>query len=258
MSPARRVGSAPDGLSRPHRPHDRGVPRRDRRDRPLLRLGRPPSRGRRAVRRGCCRTSGMHAAFDGERIVGGAGVFPFELTVPGGAVLPCAGVTVVGVLPTDRRRGVLRRMMEPQLRARPRGSASRSPSLWASEETIYGRFGYGMASTTLFVEADRHRVRVAPGRARRGAGAADRRRRGARTLPRVYETGRADARPGFLRRTPRLVGDPQARRPARAAARGGPLVRALLERDGRAVGYAALPHRAVRLQGRPTGRRRSA
>ena len=45
----------------------------------------------------------MHAAIDGKEIVGGAGVFPFELTVPGGPV-SCAGVTVVGVLPTHRRR----------------------------------------------------------------------------------------------------------------------------------------------------------
>ena len=28
----------------------------------------------------------MHAAFDGDRIVGGAGAFPFELTVPGGTI----------------------------------------------------------------------------------------------------------------------------------------------------------------------------
>ena len=40
----------------------------------------------------------MHAAFDGDRIVGGAGAFPFELTVPGGTAR-CGGVTVVGVLP---------------------------------------------------------------------------------------------------------------------------------------------------------------
>src|SRR3990172_11057040 len=56
----------------------------------------------------------MHAALDGEEIVGGAGVFPFELTVPGGT-LACAGVTVVGVLPTHRRRGALAAMMRAQL-----------------------------------------------------------------------------------------------------------------------------------------------
>ena len=49
----------------------------------------------------------MHAVFDDGRIVAGAGVFPFRMTVPGGD-LACAGVTVVGVLPSHRRRGLLR------------------------------------------------------------------------------------------------------------------------------------------------------
>ncbi len=86
----------------------------------------------------------MHAAFDGERIVGGAGVFPFQMTIPGGAV-PCAGVTVVGVLPTNRRRGILTAMMRAQLEdVRDRGEPI--AALWASEEVIYRRFGYGLAS----------------------------------------------------------------------------------------------------------------
>src|SRR3954469_3171792 len=38
----------------------------------------------------------MHAAFDGDQIVGGAGAYTFDFSVPGGS-LPCAGVTVVGV-----------------------------------------------------------------------------------------------------------------------------------------------------------------
>ena len=50
----------------------------------------------------------MHAAWEDGTAVGGAGAFSFELTVPGGRV-PAAGVTVVGVLPTHRRRGVLTR-----------------------------------------------------------------------------------------------------------------------------------------------------
>jgi predicted acetyltransferase len=87
----------------------------------------------------------MHAAFEDGRIVGGAGAFPFELSVPGGGSLPCAGVTAVGVQPTHRRRGVLRSMMDTQLRdVHDRGEPL--AALWASEETIYGRFGYGVAS----------------------------------------------------------------------------------------------------------------
>ena len=78
------------------------------------------------------------------QIVGGAGAFPFELSVPGGT-LPCGGVTVVGVSPTHRRRGVLRTMMDAQLRdIHERGEPI--AALWASEETIYGRFGYGIAA----------------------------------------------------------------------------------------------------------------
>src|SRR5215831_6968250 len=49
----------------------------------------------------------MYAAWEGSRAVGGLGAFPFQLTVPGGRV-PAAGVTVAAVLPTHRRRGVLR------------------------------------------------------------------------------------------------------------------------------------------------------
>ena len=86
----------------------------------------------------------MHAAFEDGAIVGGTGAFPFELSVPGGSV-PCAGVTAVGVQPTHRRRGVLRSMMDAQLRdVHERGEPL--AALWASEETIYGRFGYGIAS----------------------------------------------------------------------------------------------------------------
>jgi predicted acetyltransferase len=86
----------------------------------------------------------MHAAFEDGEIVGGAGAFPFELSVPGG-VLPCGGVSVVGVYPTHRRRGVLRAMMDAQLRDIHERDEPMA-ALWASEETIYGRFGYGLAA----------------------------------------------------------------------------------------------------------------
>ena len=58
---------------------------------------------------------------------------------------PCGGVTVVGVSPTHRRRGVLRTMMDAQLRdIHERGEPI--AALWASEETIYWGFGYGIAA----------------------------------------------------------------------------------------------------------------
>src|SRR5215213_1777138 len=57
----------------------------------------------------------MHAAWEDGRIVGGAGAFTYDLSVPGGETVPSAGVTVVGVQPTHRRRGVLRALMRGQL-----------------------------------------------------------------------------------------------------------------------------------------------
>jgi predicted acetyltransferase len=96
-----------------------------------------------------------HGAWDKGRAVGGAGAFPFELTVPGGRVA-AAGVTVVGVLPTHRRRGVLRAMMRAQLDAcHERGESV--AYLWATEDVIYGRFGYGIASFTGEIELARDR-----------------------------------------------------------------------------------------------------
>jgi predicted acetyltransferase len=96
----------------------------------------------------------MHAAFDGSEIVGGAGAFTFRMTVPGGAALETAGVTIVGVLPTHRRRGILRSMMRAQLDdVHERGEPL--AALWASEETIYGRYGYSLASLVLGLEISR-------------------------------------------------------------------------------------------------------
>ena len=84
------------------------------------------------------------AAWEDGRTVGGSGAFPFGLSVPGGE-LPCAGITVVGVTPTHRRRGILRRMMRMHLDlAHERGEPI--AALWASEGAIYGRFGFGVAS----------------------------------------------------------------------------------------------------------------
>ncbi|MCU1375213.1 MAG: hypothetical protein JWO68_2499 [Actinomycetia bacterium] len=83
--------------------------------------------------------------FDEGEIVGTASAWSFDLTVPGGAALPVAGVTFVGVRATHRRQGLLRRMMDRQLDdVAARGECL--AALTASESVIYGRFGYGLAS----------------------------------------------------------------------------------------------------------------
>jgi predicted acetyltransferase len=100
----------------------------------------------------------VHAGFDGDNIVSGSGAFAFDLTVPGGQV-KAAGVTIVGVLPTHRRRGFLRAMMRSQLDA-ARECGEAVAALWATEDTIYGNFGFGMAS--MAAEIDVPREHTAP------------------------------------------------------------------------------------------------
>ena len=177
----------------------------------------------------------MHAAFDGDAIVGGAGVFPFELTVPG-AQLPCAGVTVVGVLPTHRRQGILGRMMRAQLDdIRRRGEPL--AALWASEETIYTRYGYGLASQDVMVKASRVHAELQPDLPRVGTTRLVGHDEALVTFPRIYDRIRRRT-PGFCSRSKdwweirRLDDGPDRRRG------GGELNRILLEIDGRPVGYA--------------------
>ena len=85
------------------------------------------------------------AAVDGDRICGTYRSWATELTVPGGAQLPAAAVAAVTVLPTHRRRGILRAMSAVEHGAiRERGEVF--AVLHAAEWPIYGRFGYGPAT----------------------------------------------------------------------------------------------------------------
>lgn len=100
-----------------------------------------------------------YGAFDGDRQVGTAMSFPASLTVPGGASLPMAGVTYVGVRSDYRRRGALTGMMRAQLE----DSAARSEAfaaLHASEPVIYGRFGYGVGTIARDIRVRSKRARL--------------------------------------------------------------------------------------------------
>src|SRR3954447_26752042 len=89
-------------------------------------------------------------ALDGDVPVGSAGTYDLDMRVPGGE-LPIAGVTLVGVHASHRRRGILTQMMRRQLDdAHERGEPI--AVLWASEASIYGRFGYGVASASAGIE----------------------------------------------------------------------------------------------------------
>ena len=100
------------------------------------------------------------AAFDGAAMVATAGIFTRELTVPG-AVMRVAGVTLVGVLPTHRRRGLLSRLMRRQLED-VRAAGESVAALWASEAAIYGRFGYGSAARHATVTLRTTGAQLAP------------------------------------------------------------------------------------------------
>ena len=182
----------------------------------------------------------MHAAFEDGLIVGGAGGFPFELSVPGGARLPCAGTTVVGVAPTHRRRGVLRSMMRAHLdAAHERGELL--AALWASEDPIYGRFGYGAAAYAGEVKVKRERVEFARPLERRGTMRLVDVDEARQAFPPLWDA-LARERPGVFSRSPewwssRVFDDPADRRGG-----AGPKRLALLELDGEPAGYAIYRH----------------
>ncbi|WP_369195629.1 GNAT family N-acetyltransferase [Streptomyces djakartensis] len=174
--------------------------------------------------------------WDGDECVGTAGAFGFRLTVPGGAPVRAAGVTMVSVAATHRRRGVLTSMMRRQLDD-VRAWGEPLAVLTASEPAIYGRFGYGAATFHLSAEIDTIRVRLS---VPDGTDALRVRFAAPADVLDVCEALYArlvPTRPGLLARQPgweRLgVLDPESER-------GGasPLQCVLAERDGETVGYA--------------------
>ncbi|MDQ3065867.1 MAG: GNAT family N-acetyltransferase [Actinomycetota bacterium] len=175
------------------------------------------------------------AAYDNGTPVGLAAAYSFDLTIPGGQ-LPCAGVTWVGVLPSHRRRGILRDFMRKQLED-VHGWGEPIAALWASESAIYGRFGYGLAAPGLYAKSDRSRFQL---KDERGPEASIRlidAEEGYRLFPPVYERVRA-GRAGMLTRSEtwwkelRLADSKEWRRGASQK------FYAVVEVDGEAEGFA--------------------
>lgn len=118
--------------------------------------------------------AGFVATRDGES-AGVTASLDVELAVPatGGAAAlrPAEGLTWVGVHPDHRRRGVLSQLIRHHLRW-ARDEQRRTISvLKASEPGIYGRFGYGVATSTLRATFSRGATFDAPPAVRRLAGA---------------------------------------------------------------------------------------
>ena len=97
--------------------------------------------------------------WDGGDVVATSGAFSFQVSVPGGALVPAAGVTMVSVAATHRRRGLLTAMMRRQLDD-VRALGEPIAVLTASEPAIYGRFGYGAATRQMSLSIDTDRVRL--------------------------------------------------------------------------------------------------
>jgi predicted acetyltransferase len=99
--------------------------------------------------------------WDRDQVVATAGIYSRQLTVPGG-VVPCAGITWVTVAPTHRRRGVLTSMMRRQLTETHEQGREPVAALWASESSIYGRFGYAPATVKGGLSGRSERLRLRP------------------------------------------------------------------------------------------------
>src|SRR5262245_39822556 len=191
------------------------------------------------------------AAFDGATIVGAAATFDFDLVVPGGTVA-MAGLTSVMVRPTHRRRGLLRELMRLHLDDADHRGVPVS-GLWASEASIYGRFGYGLAaeSDALHID-DAASLGVGQGRELDAIEWLDD-ARAREVLPAIYERAIA-VRPGALTRsaawwrerrfleTPLMRGAASRRRHVAA------------QRDGELVGYLQFRQRSEFTDRLPTGK----
>jgi predicted acetyltransferase len=115
---------------------------------------------------------------DGVEVALGS-IYSLSMSVPGGTLVPTAGVTWVGVQATHRRRGILTAMMRRLVDdTRDRGKEPLL-ALWASDPGIYGRYGYGMATRALGLSIPTQRGRLSwaadpePGLTVRMADAAD-------------------------------------------------------------------------------------
>ncbi|MBC3762196.1 GNAT family N-acetyltransferase [Quadrisphaera oryzae] len=86
-------------------------------------------------------------------VVGTTSTYSLTMTLPGGAQAPVAGVWMVSVDPTHRRRGVQSALLHHQLRQFAADGESIS-ALWTTEAPLYQRFGYGLATWRSRIEVD--------------------------------------------------------------------------------------------------------
>lgn len=122
-----------------------------------------------ATRRALYAGQRVRAAWDGDRIVGTFRSWDTALTVPGGGSLTADAISTITVRPTHRRRGVLTALMAHDL-ADAAGRGTPVAVLIASEGTIYGRFGFGVATEAARWELDVRSAAFRPEALALGAG----------------------------------------------------------------------------------------
>jgi predicted acetyltransferase len=137
-------------------------------------------------------------AFVGGQLVGTADAMTSRLTLPGGAIVGHAAVTHIGVLPSFTRKGIATDLMRHQLRdIAARGEVL--ATLRASEATIYGRYGYGVASSSQTVEVQTARAALRPDVSAGGPVRLLDAPQAWEVLPRIYADNRP-SRPGTIDR----------------------------------------------------------
>src|SRR5215210_5534176 len=99
----------------------------------------------------------------GGAIVATSTLMSQRIAVPGG-VVPCAGVSAVGVDPVHRGRGLLDRMMRGHFGAIHERGTEAISALWASEAGIYQRWGFGLGTRVaeLAVRSPEAHLRAGP------------------------------------------------------------------------------------------------
>lgn len=175
------------------------------------------------------------AAYDGDRPVGLAAAYEFDLSIPGGQ-LPCAGVTWVGVMPSHRRRGILRDFMRRQLDD-VRGWGEPIAALWASEASIYGRFGYGLAAPGIVAKSNPSRFALRDDDGPRAAIRLTDADEALRLFPPVYDRVRV-RRAGMLSRSETWWKELRLADPKEWRRGASQKFYAVAEIDGTAEGYA--------------------
>lgn len=179
-------------------------------------------------------------AFDGNEMVGVSAAFTFDLAVPSGT-LGMGGTTYVSVLPTHRRRGVLNSMMQAHLNEiKNRGEPL--AGLWASESSIYGRYGYGYAVEGSYLKINSKEIHFTES-APSGSVNFVETDIAKKVLPKLYEQTRP-AKPGMLSRSEawwnaRWFADPEHHRNGKSARRF-----IVYKENGQNKGYAAFRQKA--------------